>query len=140
MKLKLPQFLLTTYCLLLTTIFLLFPSPVFAFTIKQPEKAVPDLGTLISKGIVAAIIIAALLTFMYLVWGGIEWLTSGGDKTKYEAARDRITAAVIGLAIVAAAWAIMQLIATFFGIDITNIEFESAVETGTGTEQGQETE
>lgn len=118
-----PKFLLpTTYYLLLTTFFL--PSPVFAqdagvINIPRPERAIPDIGKLISSGVTAAIIIAALATFAFLVWGGIEWLTSGGDKAKYEAARDRITAAVIGLAIVAAAWAIMKLVGIFFGIDIT---------------------
>ena len=75
-----------------------------------------DLGALVSAGIQAAIVIAGLLTFAFLVWGGIEWLTSGGDKEKYEAARGRITAAVIGLVIVVAAWAIMQVIASFLNL------------------------
>jgi len=33
-------------------------------------------------------------------------------------ARDRITAALVGLAVVASAWAIMLIISYFFGIDI----------------------
>ena len=70
----------------------------------------------ISAAIQAVIVIAGLLTFAFLVWGGIEWLTSGGDKEKYEAARGRITAAVIGLVIVVAAWAIMRVIASFLGL------------------------
>jgi hypothetical protein len=98
-------------------------------TIEQPRSAVLDLGDLISKGVTAAIIIAALATFAYLIWGGVEWLTSGGDKAKYEAARDRITAALIGLVIVLAAWAIMKLIGSFFGINITSLELPT-VKTG----------
>ena len=70
----------------------------------------------ITAAIQAAIVIAGLLTFAFLVWGGIEWLTSGGDKEKYEAARGRITAAVIGLVIVVAAWAILQVISNFLGL------------------------
>ncbi len=100
--------------------------------IPQPSTTVSNIGVLISSGITAAIVISGLLTFLYLVWGGLEWLTSGGDKAKYEAARGRITAAIIGLAIVAAAWAIMQLIAQFFGISLTNISFPNA--TGNGTQ------
>lgn len=88
--------------------------------------AIKNLGDLISAGVSAIIVIAGLLTFIMLVWGGLEWLTSGGDKSKYEAARNRITSALIGLAIVSAAWAIMQLVAFFFGINITRLTFPSA--------------
>ena len=99
-------------------------------TITQPTNSITSIGTLVSSGITAVIVIAGLMTFLYLVWGGIEWLTSGGDKSKYEAARDRITAALIGLAIVSAAWAIMQLVSFFFGIDITKLQFPSAANQG----------
>ena len=91
-------------------------------SVGQPTGAAEGIGSLIANGITAVIILAALLTFAYLVYGGIEWLTSGGDKEKYESARNRITAAVIGLAIVIAAYAVMQLIAYFFAFDISNLQ------------------
>src|SRR5512140_805018 len=96
-------------------------TPVFAQNLgvpKPPGFQIEDLGLFISKTVGAALIIAALLVFVYLVWGGIHWITSGGDKGKTEEARNRITAALVGLAIVAAAWAIIQLVAFFFGIDV----------------------
>ncbi len=71
----------------------------------------------ISAAVQAVIVIAGLLTFAFLVWGGVEWLTSGGDKEKYEAARGRITAAVIGLVIVVAAWAILNVLTSFLGLE-----------------------
>jgi uncharacterized membrane protein len=89
-----------------------------ALEVKAPTLGITNLGNFISALIRASIIIAALLTFAYLIWGGIQWLTSGGDKSAYEAARGRITAALIGLAIVAAAYAIMLIIGTFFNVDI----------------------
>ncbi len=76
-------------------------------------------GPLISNAISVAFIVAAIATFVYLVIGGIEWLTSGGDKTNIEKARNRITAALIGLAIVAASYAIYILVLDFFGIDLS---------------------
>ena len=100
--------------------------------IAQPTNAIKNLGDLVSAGVTTVIVIAGLLTFLYLVWGGIEWLTSGGDKDKYEAARNRITAALIGLAIISASWAIMQLISHFFGIQITTLNIPSAVRQGGG--------
>ena len=96
-------------------------TPAFAQNLGVPKPDnfnIVDLGVFISKTMGAALIIAALLVFIYLVWGGIQWITSGGDKGKTEEARNRITAALVGLAIVAAAWAVIQLIAYFFGIDV----------------------
>ena len=88
-------------------------------TIGQPTNVkITDLGQLISAAVGTLLIISALLAFVFLILGGIQWITSGGDKGKTEEARNRITAALVGLAIVAAAWAIVQLISTFFGIDI----------------------
>lgn len=106
---------------------LLLVNPVLALAvsekieIKQPtvfESGIPTIGSLISGVVGVAIVIAALLAFVYLVWGGIEWISSGGDKAGMESARSRITNAFIGLFIVAAAWAITKLIETFFGITI----------------------
>ena len=101
----------------------IYASPAFAqdYTIaipKPPGFQIEDLGLLVSRGIGIALLVAGVLVFAYLVWGGIQWITSGGDKAKTEESRSRITAALIGLAIVAAAWAVMQLISYFFGVDV----------------------
>lgn len=76
-----------------------------------------DLGVFISKTVETALLVASVLVLAYLIWGGLDWIMSSGDKTKYESARNKITAALIGLAIVAAAWAIWLLVNYFFGID-----------------------
>jgi TRAP-type C4-dicarboxylate transport system permease small subunit len=75
---------------------------------------------IISAGIQLVLVISAIVFFFILVMGGVRWITSGGDKGKTEAARNQITAALVGLVIVFAAWAIIQLIQTFFGISILN--------------------
>lgn len=96
-------------------------TPVFAQSLgipKPPGFQIEDLGKFVSNAAGVALIIAAILVFVFLIWGGIQWIASGGDKGKTEEARNRITAALVGLAIVAAAWAVVQLISTFFGIDI----------------------
>lgn len=73
---------------------------------------------IISGLIQLLIIIAAIVFFFILVIGGIRWIMSGGDKANTEAARNQITAALVGLVIVFAAWAILTLIDTFFGTTI----------------------
>lgn len=74
------------------------------------------LGFIISRVINAGILLSAIMVLIYLVWAGIGWLTAGGDKTRIEAARDRITNAIIGMALVAASFAIYKVVDHFFGI------------------------
>jgi len=104
-----------------------------AGTIKvtQLDKSVgiSDIGKLISAAFQAAILMAAIFVFAMLIQGGYTWISAGGDKSKVEEARTRITNALIGLAIVAAAWALMTIIGKFFGVSIDNINIPSA--TGT---------
>lgn len=73
---------------------------------------------IISGAIGLVLLLVALVFFFILVIGGLKWVTSGGDEKKVGAARAQITNALIGLAIVFAAWAIMKLIGIVFGIDI----------------------
>lgn len=90
--------------------------------VDAPRGSVANLGELISGLVTAAIVVSAVIALIFLVWGGVQWLTSGGDKVNTEKAQQRITAAVIGLAIVVASWAIVTLIAGFFNIDFQNLD------------------
>lgn len=79
-------------------------------------------SNLLSAGITLLMIVAALIFFFMLVIGGIRWIMSGGDKQQTENARNQITAALVGLVIVFAAWAIANLIGYFFGgFDLFNL-------------------
>lgn len=92
--------------------------------------AITNIGSLISAVIGAFFLIAFVIAFVMIVLGGVEWVTSGGDKEHVQKARDRITHALIGLAIVAGAWAIMTLVQAFFGISILGgFDLPSAVNT-----------
>ena len=87
--------------------------------VSQPSTMkVTDVGTLISGAIATAFILAGLIVFAYLVWGGLQWVTAGGDKAHIETARGRITNALVGLAIIASAYAIVRLLEFFFGYSI----------------------
>jgi tetrahydromethanopterin S-methyltransferase subunit B len=96
-------------------------------TVDEPTGAIPEFGPVISGGITIAISIAALLCLVYLIWGGIEWLTSGGAKEGVSAAKARMTAAFIGLMIVLAAYAIIRIVEYLFDIDITEFKFPKLV-------------
>jgi hypothetical protein len=79
---------------------------------------ITDIGLFFTRVLGIALLIAAVLVFAYLVLGGIQWITSGGDKGKTEEARGKITAALVGLAIVAASYALMQVVAYVFGVNV----------------------
>jgi large-conductance mechanosensitive channel len=81
-----------------------------------------NFGGLVQLAINFILILAAITFFFMLVLGGIKWITSGGDKGKTESARSQITAGLIGLVIVFAAWAILSLVENFFGVDLRNFE------------------
>ena len=80
---------------------------------------------LVSGAISLVMLIVALVFFFMLVWGGLKWVMSGGDQKAVEGARAQITNALIGLAIVFAAWAIVKLIEIVFGINILNLTIPS---------------
>lgn len=81
------------------------------------------IGLLISGFVGAFLVFSFIVAFMYLLLGGFNWITSGGDKAKLQAARDEITNAIMGLIIVSAVWAIMTLIGNFLGIQFPNFQF-----------------
>lgn len=79
-----------------------------------------DLGTFITRVFSAIMIVGSIATFIYLIYGGLQWIMAGGEKDKVKEARDKITQAIVGIAVLASAWAIFKLIDYFFGIGITD--------------------
>ena len=75
-------------------------------------------GTLVTVGFVIAVVIA----LGFLVWGGIRWIVSGGDKAGVESARNTIIAAIIGLVIVFLSYFILSIILGFFKIDLQRLQ------------------
>jgi hypothetical protein len=88
-----------------------------------PLKAACDagnnnIGQLVGFAIGVAFVVAILIALVFLVLGGIKWITSGGDKSGVEAARNQIIAAVVGLIIVFLAFFILNLVLSFFGLTL----------------------
>jgi len=73
---------------------------------------------IISGAISLVMLVVALVFFFMLILGGLKWVMSEGDEKNVTNARNQITNALIGLAIVFAAWAIVKLIETIFGVSI----------------------
>jgi len=73
------------------------------------------LGGLITSILTFVMLISSLLVLFQLISAGFQWLTSGGDKGKTDEARSKIVAAVVGIIIVAAAWAVFLVVLKFLG-------------------------
>ncbi len=71
------------------------------------EKTVPDMVSSIIK---IALGLFGTVALIFVIWGGVDWLLSKGDSKKIGDARNRMVAAAIGLAIIAAAYAITDFI------------------------------
>ncbi len=79
-----------------------------------PTAFAKDIGELINRVLTFIFIISALLVFVYLVWGSLDWITSGGDKGKTEKARNKMVSAVVGLIIILASYAAINLVVQYF--------------------------
>lgn len=75
----------------------------------------PGLGIVISNIITTLSLIGGILLVIYLVYGGVMYVTSGGDKDRVSNAQRIMTNAIIGLIIVAIAAALAQVIGKALG-------------------------
>lgn len=76
------------------------------------------LGGAITWAMTAIMIIAGLAFFFMLIFGGVKWIISGGDKANTEAARNQVTAAIVGLVIIFSAYIIINFLSGIFGIEV----------------------
>lgn len=106
-------------------------SPLSSVSIALPPGFAPNFSDLFNGVLSFVLVIAALLVFLFLIWGAFDWITSGGDKGKTDKARQKIIASVIGLIIIASSYAILTLVLRFLGFAGINDVFDSA-----GTIQG----
>lgn len=71
--------------------------------------------TLVSTAINTVLFVAFIAALIYLIIGGIRWIMSGGDKEGTTKAKESVTAALIGLAVVLGSWILINIILNFFG-------------------------
>lgn len=62
------------------------------------------------------LIVGVAIATIFLIFGGIKWIVSGGDKEATAKAQKTITAAIVGLVIIFLTWAIVGLVKNILGI------------------------
>jgi len=81
-----------------------------------------QLGSVIGSITNLLFLVAGLIALIYLVIGGIKWVTSEGDSKNVEAARNQIIAAALGLAVTFLSYLIINLLLQFLiGSGLSNI-------------------
>lgn len=83
----------------------------------QPVEVTTVIGRIIAIGIG----LLGLVLFIFIVYGGIIWMSAQGDPQKVTKAQGMITNAVIGMIIVMAAYAISNFVITQLGSPETGI-------------------
>lgn len=81
------------------------------------QKLPPDAGlvTTISAIIIPVTLgIGGMLTVIFIIISGIQFITSGGDPKGAAAAKDRLVYAIIGFIVLALAFAALQIIDRIF--------------------------
>ena len=71
-------------------------------------------GSVLGSAITFVFVIATLIALAYLIWGGIKWITSQGDKNGVEAARGHIIAAIVGLVLIFVSYLVINVLLAFF--------------------------
>ena len=91
-------------------------SELGATGLKDLCTTAPGINSVVSTIINVVLFIAFVAALVYLIIGGIRWIMSGGDKEGTAKAKAGVTSALIGLAIVLAAYILINAVLGFFGV------------------------
>lgn len=95
--------------------------PGGTINVTSPKQGFTTLGNAISNILTLSFAVAVLIVLVMLILGAYEWMVSGGDKEAVGKARNRIINALIGLAVLALAFALANVFGQFVGLDLRNI-------------------
>ena len=80
------------------------------------------LGSIIGAIVTFLLILIAVVALFFLIYGGLRWVTSGGDKGKVDDARKTVIAAIVGLVIAFLSFFILNVVLSFFGLSLNSLQ------------------
>lgn len=104
----------------LCLISLSLPRQIFATLVGSDPNNLCDLQPIIENVIKVSVQLAGIVLFIFLVIGGFQFLTSGGNSNTLEQAKKTITSALAGIALLAGAWLVLRFIEVFTGVSVTS--------------------
>lgn len=104
------------YAISAVAVFAQAPSPSGIVAPSGVVPATTDPTSVIQLVINLLFSAAGTLAVVYLMYGGIKWITSRGDKIGVESARKHIVAAIIGIIIVAGSFFALTTVFKILGV------------------------
>ena len=86
-------------------------------SISGPLENINTVGDLINRLLSFLIPLAGIILLLVLIWGGYDFLMSGGAPDKIKSAQAKITTGLIGFFLLAFAYLIVKIIAFIFGVE-----------------------
>lgn len=102
-------------------------------TTAELSGSATSFGAYLSSIFSAVMVIAALMVLFYFVWGAIEWITSGGDQSKIQKGRDKITQSVVGIIVLSATIVMFMVVQNFLGLNILGTSRSTNTSNSTGS-------
>jgi len=99
------------------------PTSVFAGFVPPMDTTAPlatgitEIGDFYSIIQVAArwlVVFGIIIGAIFIIWGGVEYITAGGDEESTGSAEKKIVGGLIGIAIVLLAFALVNIVGSFF--------------------------
>lgn len=81
-----------------------------------------DRYLLLNNFLTLSLSLISIVAIGFIIWGGIQIILSEGDKQKMQAARGKVTYAVIGLIIAFISFFIIQVVGAIFGVELLTID------------------
>lgn len=85
--------------------------------ITGPLQGITTLADLINVIVKFVYPFAGILLFIYLVWGGYDYLLSQGNPEKVKGAQGKLTSAIIGFVLLFISYILVRIIALIFGLN-----------------------
>ena len=79
--------------------------------------------SILRNAITIVFIFSFLISLGFIVYAGIRWITSKGDKEELTTVKNAFTYAIAGVFITILSFTIIKIFSIFFGIDLLNIGF-----------------
>jgi hypothetical protein len=98
-------------------------NPVLKETIGQGSGA-EILARLVANFLKITFSVAGVILLAMLLWGGIQWMTAGGDKEQLTKAQGKITSALIGFVIFMSIFAIINYLLPALGIELNILKIQ----------------
>ncbi len=79
---------------------------------KTKTSGAPGLSQAVGQLIKPILGFVGVLFLLLMIWGGVMWMTAGGNEEKIGKAKQLITSAIIGMIIIFASYAITSFVVT----------------------------